>query len=169
MKKIAIIGNAGGGKSALARKLSAKLEFPLYEIDQLQWSPGWTRTDLDEVASVHTQWLAEPQWIIDGWGSWEILAQRFEIADTIIMVDMPIAAHYWWALKRQVKASFHLDPHWPPPGCEAFPVTWRLLKLMWHIHKNIRPQLIDWVSKHAASKRVIFLRSFREVQGFLEE
>ncbi len=37
--------------------------------------------------------------------------------------------------------SAHQDPNWPPPGCAAFAVTWRLFKLMRHIHKHIYPQL----------------------------
>ena len=49
MRRLAIIGNAGGGKSGLARQLSAAFDIPLHEIDQLQWSPGWVCTDLDEV------------------------------------------------------------------------------------------------------------------------
>jgi len=40
MTRIAIIGNAGGGKSTISRKLRDSLRLPLHPIDQLQWRPG---------------------------------------------------------------------------------------------------------------------------------
>ena len=87
MQRIAIIGNAGGGKSVLARKLGAALELPVYQFDELQWQPGWMRTPEDEIRHVHAGWLAGSKWIIDGWGSWELLEERFAAADTSLVVD----------------------------------------------------------------------------------
>ena len=40
MTRISVIGNAGGGKSALCRELSQALDIPLFPIDQIQWKPG---------------------------------------------------------------------------------------------------------------------------------
>jgi len=41
MRRVAVIGNSGGGKSALARRLADKLAIPCAEIDALLWLPGW--------------------------------------------------------------------------------------------------------------------------------
>src|SRR5690242_10127984 len=90
MRRIAIIGNAGGGKSTLARRIGEALGLPVHEIDLLQWKPGWVRAALEEFNQVHDQWLAAPAWIIDGWGSWEAITARFDLADTIILVDHPL-------------------------------------------------------------------------------
>lgn len=49
MKRIAVIGNAGGGKSTLCRKLSKAKNIPLYPIDRIQWKPGWKPALADEV------------------------------------------------------------------------------------------------------------------------
>lgn len=35
MEKIAVIGNAGGGKSTLCRALGAALQLPVYAIDKV--------------------------------------------------------------------------------------------------------------------------------------
>lgn len=43
--KIAIIGNAGSGKSTLSAKLRALLAIPLYHLDQYFWKPGWQEPD----------------------------------------------------------------------------------------------------------------------------
>ena len=144
MKRIAIIGNAGGGKSTLARQLGATLTIPVHEIDLLQWKPGWVPTPAEKVARTHSQWLASPAWVIDGWGSWDALTARFDLADTIVVVDFPLALHYWWAIKRHVNCVLRSDVAWPPPGCRALPVTWRLVKMIWHIHWTMRPRLLEF-------------------------
>ncbi len=167
MQRVAIIGNAGGGKSTLARALSVRCQLPLLEVDRLQWRPGWVSTNSDEIARVHADWLAKPAWIIDGWGSWEALAARFEQADTIILVDYPLIIHYWWALKRQVQSVWQTNPSWPPPGCPAWPVTWRLCKLMWHIHWSMRPKLYALIARYRPYKQVIDLRSPATMRQFL--
>jgi len=44
VQRIAVIGNSGGGKSTLARKLAAKRGLPYAEIDALLWRPNWELT-----------------------------------------------------------------------------------------------------------------------------
>ena len=63
-----MIGNGGGGKSTLSRILSERLRLPLYEVDAVQWLPGWTRAPLDVIAATLDAWAAESEWIIDGFG-----------------------------------------------------------------------------------------------------
>lgn len=41
MSRIVVIGNSGGGKSALARPLAARRGVPYVEIDKFLWRPGW--------------------------------------------------------------------------------------------------------------------------------
>lgn len=169
MQRIAIIGNAGGGKSRLARRLGDQLDIPVFQFDDLQWRPGWTRTPLAEIQATHSKWVAQPGWIIDGWGNPEILEQRFEAADTLILVDFHIAIHYWWAAKRQILAALNLNPGWPPKGCAALPVTGRLFKLMWRIHTEMRPQLVELIQRHSEGKQIVRLKSPREMRRFLKE
>jgi len=41
MSRVVILGNAGGGKSTLARKLDERHAIPHVEIDALLWQEGW--------------------------------------------------------------------------------------------------------------------------------
>jgi hypothetical protein len=168
MQRIAIIGNAGGGKSVLARKLGKRFSIPVYPFDDLQWQPGWIPAPSEEILATHSEWISQPGWIIDGWGSWEILKTRFEAADTIIFVDFPLAVHYWWAAKRQIKAALKLNAGWPPAGCAALPVTGRLFRLMWKIHHEARPQLIELIDQFAEDTQRIHLKSPREMRTYLQ-
>jgi hypothetical protein len=164
MRRIAIVGNAGGGKSTLARKLGAALAIPVYEIDLLQWKPGWLPASSEEIDKTHNQWLTSPTWIIDGWGNWRAITARFDLADTIVVIDFPLALHYWWAIKRQVACLFRTSPAWPPPGCHALPVTWRLFKMIWQIHWTMRPQLLELVAGYADRARIVHIRSPHELR-----
>ncbi len=40
MQKVAVFGNAGGGKSMLSKRLSEITGLPLYVLDKLQYQPG---------------------------------------------------------------------------------------------------------------------------------
>ena len=168
-QRIAIIGNAGGGKSTLARALGQILAIPVYPIDDVQWKADWRPAPEAEVAAVHAAWLAGPRWIIDGWGGWNLIRERFRAADAIVVVDFPISIHYWWALKRQVAVALGHNDGWPPPGCRALPITLRLLRRMRDIHLNVRPQLLRLADDPALRDRVVFLRSPAALRAYRQQ
>jgi adenylate kinase family enzyme len=169
MSKVAIIGNAGGGKSVLARQLGVVLGLPVYVIDDIQWQPGWRPTPTRVVAGTHAEWLAHPKWIIDGWGTWEMIERRFEQADTIVVVDFPLRTHYRWALQRQLLALLGITHGWPPAGCRTFPVTSKLLHVMRYIHRESRPRLLTLVSEPRFRDRVVYLHSPRELKRWKQQ
>ena len=51
MMKVAVIGNAGGGKTTMCRKIGTRLGLPVHHVDMIQWQPGWQRTPLDETVA----------------------------------------------------------------------------------------------------------------------
>jgi adenylate kinase family enzyme len=169
MQRIAIIGNAGGGKSLFARRLSMTLALPLRVVDDVQWRPGWVPAPACEIATAHARWLRDERWVIDGWGGWDLIEQRFAAADAIVVVDFPIALHYWWAAKRQARVMLGVRGDWPPPGCRAWPVTARLARLMWHVHREMRPRLLELVGRDEFRPRVHHVREPRALEIVLAE
>ena len=167
MKRIAIVGNAGEGKSTVARRLGARLEVPVFQVDLVQWLPGWQPALAEAIAAAFERWLVQPGGVIDGWGSLAALAERFERANTIILVDFPLIVHYWWAMKRQVRSTLRPGGDWPPPGCGALPVTGRLIGLMWRIHTEMRPQLLALVDGYRARRRVVTIQAPAELRRFI--
>jgi adenylate kinase family enzyme len=159
LQRIAIIGNAGGGKSVLARALGRALALPVHSIDDVQWRPGWTRAPAGDVAAHHAIWLAGDRWIIDGWGDWELIAARFAAADAIVVVDFPLHIHYRWAFRRQVEVALGLRRDWPPAGCDALSITRRLLAVMRYVHRELRPTLLTLIADERFRDRVVHLRS----------
>lgn len=163
---MAIVGNAGGGKSTLARRLSAARGLPLYAVDHLQWQPGWQPTLVDQFRRAQGEIIERERWIFDGFGSLESIRARFDRADTIVFVDLPLWHHHWWAMKRQFLCFFRPRPD-GPPGCPMLPVTGRLLHMMWDIHRNVRPLLIAEIERRRPDCRVIEIKSPRDMRDFV--
>lgn len=165
MTRVMVIGNAGGGKSRLSRRLSAVHGLPYHAIDMIQWRPNWVPTPESEFGKCHEAILSKPRWLIDGYGSWPSVERRLEAADTIILVDLPIRVHFWWATKRQI-ASLFFGREDGPEGCPMFPVTLRLFRTMWRLHRETRPKLLAAIEARRSLARIIHLRSPRDLAEF---
>lgn len=168
MTRISIIGNAGGGKSTISRKLRDLLGLPLHPIDQLQWRPGWRPTPKEEFNEACVKLLAESRWIIDGWGDFDAIKERFRRSDTIVLVDYALWRHYWWAIKRQFMCLFHSCGD-GPPGCPMLPMTWPLLKMLWAIDKHAMPRLRSLVDAQRGHKEVFHIRTLSDLREFYRE
>ena len=165
MTKVALLGNAGGGKSTLCKALGQAKGLPIYQLDKLQWNPGWVATPKDKFDAQHDSIIEQEKWIIDGVASLESIERRLEAADTIIFIDHPLRVHYWWAAKRQFMCVFRTRPDFVE-GCPMLPKTLELVKMIWQIHKYIRPTLLDLINIHSQGKQVFHIRSPKELAQF---
>ncbi len=168
MTRIAIIGNAGGGKSTLAAALGRALGLPVHHIDRIQFQPGWRLSPPEFVAREHDRILTSSRWIIDGWGGWPLIQTRLEKADTVVVIDFPLWRHLWWALKRQVAHPFGNTSD-RPENCPLLPMTWQLLRAIWNVHRNLRPELLRRVGALQSGCQVIIVRSPRELTAFVRK
>jgi adenylate kinase family enzyme len=159
-QRIAVIGNGGGGKSTLCQKLGATLHLPVHAIDSVQFKPGWVPAPLADVRAAHDRWLAEDRWIIDGWGEWSLIEQRFAAADIIIFVDFPLWRHFWWATKRAVASMWHRLSD-EPEGCSYAQVQVRMYKTLWRVHHRLRPRLVALLAGYR--ERVWHVQSRRQL------
>lgn len=165
MTRVVVIGNAGGGKSRLARKIAAAFDLPYHAVDHLQWMPGWKPVPVSDFAAMQADILEEGRWVIDGFGPWDCVEQRLAAADTIVLVDYPLWRHVWWATKRQVRSIF-LGREDGPPGCPMWRVTFRLFAMIWRLHREMRPQLLAAVAAQRSRARVVRLTSLAELRSF---
>lgn len=166
MLRIAVIGNAGGGKTTLARRLGAARSLPHFSVDVMLWGDG-RRYGLDGVfLDIHDAALAQDAWIIDGVGPWGAIEKRLERADTIVVIDLPLRLHYWWAFKRQVRKFLSggkcAPGDWPGATC-----PFRLMRIIRRLHTQFRAQLLAKVDMLRGSKSVFHLRSPRDIDDFV--
>ena len=160
-RRVAIIGNGGGGKSTLARALARSRDLPLHVMDDVQWAPGWV-PDRAALERAHQEWMAQPEWIVDGWGSWQQLEERFRGADAVVFLDLPLHVHYAGAARRHVAALLGRSEGWPPPGCRVLPVTWLMARTLWRVHHEMRPRLLELLARPGIAERVVVVRTTRE-------
>jgi hypothetical protein len=168
MKRVAVFGNAGGGKSTLAQRLAAVTRLPLYVVDRMQWRAGGVAVPHDEYLRAHGDLLRQDEWIIDGFGCVETAWQRFTRADTLVYVDLPLATHYWWVTKRFIKGLWKAPEGWPEnsPLWSSTLGGYRVIPLC---HCELTPRYRQLVAEVAGSKRVHHLRSPAEMTPFLRE
>jgi len=168
MSRIAVIGNAGGGKTTLSHRMGRLLGLPVISMDQLTWRPGWRRAPDEEIEAAHAAALARGRWIVDGFGTWEQIERRFRAADTIVFVDFAFWRHCWWAGKRQLASLFRAREHFPS-DCPMLPKTFELYRRMWRIHRHWRPRLERLLAEHAVGRRVVRIETPREMASLLAE
>jgi len=171
MKRVAVFGNAGGGKSTLARKLAELTRLPLYPLDMIEFRVGGDKVPYkvphDEYLQAHADLIRREEWIIDGFGGVASAWERFAAADTLVYVDLPLFTHYRWVTKRLIKGLFGTPEGWPEnsPMWSSTISSYRVLPLC---HRNLTPKYRHLVADAAASKRVHHLRSPAQIRSFLE-
>ena len=175
MKKVAVFGNAGGGKSMLSRQLAKVTGLPLYVLDIIQFREGryWPeeqsggKVSDEEYLETHREILGRDQWIIDGYGSVASAWERFAVADTLVYVDLPLLTHYWGVTTRFTTGLFRNPKGWPEhsPLWESTLAGYRVI---WLCHRRLTPKYRELVAEQASSKRVHHLRSRAEMKTFLQ-
>lgn len=166
MKKIALIGSGGSGKSTLARRLGEKLNIEVYHLDALFWKPNWTPTAKEEQRKVQNELVKQEEWIIDGNynGTMDI---RLNAVDTIIFVDINRVICIYRVFKRMIQYRGKSRPDMAEGVNERF--DFDFLKWVWDYPKTKKRVVLEKLEQLPNDKKVIILKSPREVQLFLDK
>jgi adenylate kinase family enzyme len=163
MNRIAVIGNSGGGKTRLSRRLGQLHALPVVHVDSIQFLSGMKiRLHLESIAELSKLQMGE-KWIIDGYGPLDILVARLELAEKIVFIDFPIWRHAWWLAKRQIQNIFSPRQELPE-GCSELTVehTIKLFKTLKNVHQKMRPEMLKILSKESLKHKVIFVRTLKD-------
>jgi adenylate kinase family enzyme len=167
MKKVAVFGNTGGGKSTLAKRLAELTRLPLYPLDLVQYKPGGGEVPHEQYLRAHADLLNRDAWVIDGFGDVASAWERFAAADTLIYIDLPVTTHYWWVTKRLIKAPFAKAGGWPE-NSPMWASTINSYKVVWRCHSRLTPRYRQLVADVANAKRVHHIKSPAEIAAFLD-
>lgn len=165
MKRVSILGNAAGGKSTVARKISDNFGIPYYEIDKLLWNEDWSRRADKTFFREFRAILKYESWVLDGFAAPGTMEEQLDLSDTIILIDHPYEVHLETMHNRQ-KNWYDLDIK---PAGHPNPVpTDQILGVMKFIENQIMPtvrRLID--EAETTGTKTIRLSSFKEIDDFM--
>jgi adenylate kinase family enzyme len=155
MRRVAIIGPGGAGKSRLARELGKRLDLPVIHLDALFWRSGWVEADRAEWEALNRRLVQGESWILDGnyGGTMEI---RLAAADTIVLLDPPPLLCIWRVLRRRQRDE--------PASARRL---LRFVAYIWRYRRTRRPAVVERIVRHGAGKQVHVLHNRRDVQQFL--
>ncbi|EPO0043681.1 AAA family ATPase, partial [Vibrio harveyi] len=154
MKRIAVIGSGGSGKSTFSTLLGTELNLPVHHLDQLYWKPNWVKTPKDDWIKIQKSLCESECWIIDG-NYQSTLDIRFEACDTIIFLDVNRYTRIYRALKRTLLSSKRPDL---AEGCdERFDIEF--IKFLWDYPKKSKPLIMNKLKALTRNKRVIIAKS----------
>ena len=167
MKKVAVFGNAGGGKSTLSKRLSQITGLPLHILDKIKYQSGGTEVPPEDYKSLHQQILATDQWIIDGFGCMETLWLRLDKADTLVFVDLPLYMHGWLVTKRLITGYFKPPSGWPD-NSPILRSSLNSYRVLWLCHKYLTPKYREYIEQVQNIKSVYHIRSTKDISQFFE-
>lgn len=149
MRRVVVLGRGGSGKSTLSRRLGAVTGLPVVELDDLYWDESSNPLTHAEWSDRQMEVACQEAWIMDGdLGPHDVLAPRLARADTVVIVDTPLAVCVWRAMRRgRQRIDF-----W------AWVLRWG---------STYRPQILAAVDRHAADAELVTLSRAREVERFL--
>jgi adenylate kinase family enzyme len=169
MRRVAILGIGGAGKSTLARRLGEMLDLPVHHLDRHFWRAGWRPLPPDDWLVRHDELIAGERWIIDG-NYRRTIPARLTRADTAIYLDQP--RHV--ALRRIFKRALTFRRNTRPDMADGCPEPWvdlEFLRYTWRYHRDVRPETLALLAAFAGQPgcQVVHLRSDRDVERWLEE
>lgn len=168
VKKIAVIGCSGSGKTYVSFKLAAKLKLPIYHLDQYAWKPGWEKVDFEELSRVHHDLCQKDSWIIEGI-YFKLLHERIEAADAIIFLNMPRYICIYNVIKRAIINHGMITPG-NPEGCHQKIFSFKFIEFLqwiWLFNDKHQQKIFDALNLVQNSKHIYILKSMQEVNDFI--
>lgn len=166
MRRIAVIGSGGAGKSTLARALGDILDIDAVHLDRLYWQPGWTPMAATDWEATQRSLVQRDRWILDGnYGG--TLDLRLAAADTVIFLDLPRTTCIAGVLWRWLRHRRRSRPD-GPAGCPDR-ITRDFLRWIWRYPCIQRPTVLTRLAHYAEGRDIVILRSRAEVRAFLAD
>lgn len=164
VKKVAVVGCGGSGKSHVARELGRILHAPVTALDAAFYDDEWNALPMDKFAALQRKLVAQPRWVIDGNYN-ATLAVRLEACDTVILMDVSTVAALYGIFSRQIRhgAGHHGN------GVHNR-IHWGVIKYVATYRRKMRPRVMAKIEEYAADRAdVVLLANRRQTRRWLRK
>ena len=166
--KIAVFGKPGGGKSTLSRQIASITNLPLHQLDLIQFVEGGAKVPDEVFAKRHSEILATPRWVIDGFATPQSFEDLLLAADVLVYVERAAVVHYWWVAKRFILSPLIKPLGWPArsPMVRSTISSYRCL---WMSYKFWTPAFRARLLALGPGRRVYIVERQSDVRALLNE
>jgi adenylate kinase family enzyme len=168
VKKIAVFGKPGNGKSSLSKKLALATGIKVHHLDSILYRKNGEQIDGAIYDKEHENILSCDSWIIDGFDNMESFDRRIVMAYTLIYIDLPYVVSYWLVTKRFLKSLFAKPEGWPD-GCSVLKGTIQSYKVLKSCRRFWNKDLLQKLEDISKNKSLYVIRSISELNRFVEE
>jgi adenylate kinase family enzyme len=167
MRKIAVFGKPGSGKSRLSKSLASTLGIQLHQLDSILYENNGELVAREIFEKRHEDILSSDSWIIDGFCSMESFNKRIAAADTLIYIDLPYAVSYWFVTKRLLKSLFVKPEGWPE-GSSVLKGTLESYRVLKQYPKFWNDKFLNRLEEISADKSLYVIRSTDVLNQFFD-
>lgn len=167
MKKVAVFGKPGSGKSTFSKKLASATGIPLHQLDSMVYEKNGDLVERKKFDQAHDNVLSSESWIIDGFGPMAAFNQRLDEADTLVYIDLPYVLSYWLVTKRLLKGLFVKPEGWPE-GSSVVKGSLESYKTLKLCPKFWNDDFLHRLESRSANKSLHVIRSLSELNRFVE-
>ena len=167
MRRLAVIGCGGAGKSRLARELARRLELPIIHLDAHYWRAGWVAAPMDEWVARQEALFAGDGWVADG-NYHSTLRHRTSRADTVVFLDFSTAACLRGVFERLLRQHGEVRSDMAAGCPERFDLGF--LRWVWNFRRDARPRTLEVLREFEENGgRLVTLLDRRQVAAFLRD
>ena len=160
IKKAAVIGCPGAGKSVFSRRLRELTGLPLYYLDQIWHRPDRTNCSREEFDARLSEIVKGAGWIIDG-NYLRTLPVRLSACDTVFLLDYPLEVCLDGARERIGKTRE--DMPWIETEFDEEFHQWIL-----DFPQLQLPKIYQLLEELGEDKKIIIFKSRKEAEEYLD-